>query len=286
MTNQERISQHKRLHNRFSKQFRPVIKNALKGQYGSYVTALKSQGAQYVLSHLIAHLIDPALTSAVSQLYKTAGIAKAELTYRELQRLPRVAKKSGTLGFNAQWTNDIIAYFRLHLFDKVVLPISETTKDYIERVLQQGITEGWGIDRMVQEIERVDYLNGRVERILRTEINRAVNYGNELAADSFGYLTMKRWISVHDNRTRHAHLTADGQTVEVDKYFTVGGEALDFPGDPKGSADNTVNCRCVTSIEAIRDTRGRLVPKDREQVPKVRGRLRAGIQSAIDELLR
>lgn len=285
MTISERITQHKRLHNRYSKMFRPVIKSALKSQYSFYVKSLRDHGVQYVFSHQVAHLIDPSLTSAVSHLYKTAGIAKAELTYRELQRLPRVAKKAGTLGFNAQWTNDILAYFRLHLFDKVVLPISETTRDYITGVLKKGIAEGWSIDRMVLEIERVDYLDGRVERILRTEINRAINYGNELAAGTFGYLTMKKWIAVHDNRTRHAHLSADGQTVEVDKYFTVNGEALDFPGDPKGSPENTINCRCVTAIEATRDTRGRLVPKDREQIPKVRGRIRTAVQEAIDALL-
>lgn len=285
MTKPEKIAQHKRLHNRFSKQFRPVVHTALKSQYDFYTSSLKSHGVQYVLSHGQAHLIDPLVTAAITRIYVVAGIARATLTYRELQRLPKVEKKSGAMGFNAQWTNDIIAYFRQNLFNKVVLPISETTKEYIESVLKKGIAEGWSIDRMVLEIERKDYLDGRVERILRTEINRAINFGEKMGADAFPFKTKKEWISVHDDRTRSAHIEADGQVVEVDGYFSVGGEKLDFPGDPQASAENTVNCRCTTSITAVRNNRGGLIPDDSATHPPITGEQRTRIQEAIDALL-
>lgn len=285
MTRQERIQQNQVLRNRYERQFRPVVKAALAGQYASYVKSLRDNGAQYVIDHPVANLVDPALTSALQQMYIHAGIGRASLTYRELQRLPRVQKKAtGNIGFNAQWTDDILGYFRNNLFNKVVLPISETTQEYISNVLKQGTAEGWSIDRMVQEIERKDYLDGRVERILRTEINRAINYGNELAAKTYSYKTQKRWISVHDNRTRHPHALADAQVVNIDEPFIVGGERLFFPGDPNGSATNTINCRCVTEIVAIRDNTGRLTPKDTAQ-PRVSGRLRGAVQDAIAELL-
>ena len=36
----------------------------------------------------------------------------------------------------------------------------------------------------------------------------------------------------------------NGQKVgEFDKFF-VGGEELEYPGDPKGKAGNIINCRC------------------------------------------
>lgn len=283
MTRAEKIKQTERLRKRYEKAFRPIVKRALKRQYSSYVTALRENGAQYVIAHPVAHLVDAELTVAIQQLYTQTAIAKASMTYRALLRLPRVEKKRGTLGFNAQWTSDILNYFRLHLFNKVVLPISETTQDYIRRVLEQGIAEGWTIDEMVERINRQDYLDGRVERILRTETNRAINYGNELAAKTYDFKTQKRWIAVHDSRTRHEHMDADGQQVDIDGSFSVGGEILDFPLDPNASAENTVNCRCHTEIIPIRDRQGRLVPKENKPV-RVTGRLRSQVREIIGEL--
>lgn len=138
---------------------------------------------------------------------------------------------------------------------------------------------------MVDKIEQQDYLDGRVKMILRTESNRAINYGNELAADKFEYKTQKRWVAVHDSRTRHWHLNADGQTVNQDGTFSVGGEQMEFPGDPNASGANTINCRCFSEVVAMRDDNGRLIPKDGQQPQaRVGGRLRAQLQSIYAEL--
>ena len=60
-----------------------------------------------------------------------------------------------------------------------------------------------------------------------------------------GIKTRKQWIATKDNRTRHEHGVADGQTVDYDQPFDVGGEDLMFPGDPSGSPWNVYNCRCT-----------------------------------------
>lgn len=224
------------------------------------------------------------MTPVITQLYIQAGLAKANQTLGELRRLPKVQKKRTSFGYNEEWTAKIIEYFSAHLFDKVVLPISDTTKEYIEKIIKKGIDEGWSIEQIVKEIEREDYLNGRVRRIIRTESNRAINYGNELAAGKFEYKTQKRWVAVHDNRTRHAHLNADGQTVNQDGSFNVGGEELQFPGDPNGSPENTIMCRCFSEVVAMRDGNGRLIPKEEQQPVRVRGQLRAELQSILAEL--
>jgi uncharacterized protein with gpF-like domain len=46
---------------------------------------------------------------------------------------------------------------------------------------------------------------------------------------------------------RPGHIAADGQVVDVDQPFIVEGEALMFPRDPSGSAENTIGCHCVQS---------------------------------------
>ena len=57
-------------------------------------------------------------------------------------------------------------------------------------------------------------------------------------------MKIKIWVATLDGNTRDAHAGADGQEVPIDMPFNVGGEALMFPGDPNGSAENVINCRC------------------------------------------
>jgi hypothetical protein len=84
----------------------------------------------------------------------------------------------------------------------------------------------------------------RAERIYRTEMTRARSMATQArqnqAAEAIPDLE-KVWLATGDTRTRDAHLTAHGQAVPVDGKFTVGGERLRFPGDPRGSARNVIN---------------------------------------------
>ena len=54
----------------------------------------------------------------------------------------------------------------------------------------------------------------------------------------------KEWIAARDERVRSAHAVANGQIVDFEDKFLVGGEYLDRAGDPRGSAANVINCRC------------------------------------------
>jgi uncharacterized protein with gpF-like domain len=61
----------------------------------------------------------------------------------------------------------------------------------------------------------------------------------------------REWIAASGERTRSSHNAADGQTVGMDEPFIIGGESLDYPGDPSGSADNVINCRCAVGYIVI-----------------------------------
>tara|TARA_R100001443_G_scaffold24077_3_gene36217 strand:- start:328 stop:1185 length:858 start_codon:yes stop_codon:yes gene_type:complete len=89
----------------------------------------------------------------------------------------------------------------------------------------------------------------QAQRIIRTEATNAANFATlQSATDIFGKEQMqKEWISALDERTRSAHAAAHGQIVDFNKKFNVGGEMLNHPGDPAGSAKNVVNCRCTTA---------------------------------------
>ena len=87
------------------------------------------------------------------------------------------------------------------------------------------------------------------KRIVRTESVNAANYAtNQSAVDTFGIENLqKEWIATFDDRVRIDHIQANGQVVDMDKKFLVGGEELSYPGDSAGSAANVINCRCTNA---------------------------------------
>lgn len=83
-------------------------------------------------------------------------------------------------------------------------------------------------------------------RIVRTEGHRINQEGFLDAgaeAKEHGADIVKQWDSTLDKVTRQWHQEADGQIVEWDKDFIVGGEHMKAPG-VGGSARNVCNCRC------------------------------------------
>lgn len=72
---------------------------------------------------------------------------------------------------------------------------------------------------------------------------------DEKLAHKRDYIWVKVWNSMHDDKVRDAHARADGQEAQLDRPFVVDGEELMYPGDPNGSASNTINCRCWITYE-------------------------------------
>lgn len=89
----------------------------------------------------------------------------------------------------------------------------------------------------------------RGEAIVRTEYGRIASTANYstlsgLAQGQKGL--QKEWSAVIDARTRPDHAAADGELRDIDETFDIGGEAALYPHDPRLSADQTINCRCIS----------------------------------------
>ena len=94
----------------------------------------------------------------------------------------------------------------------------------------------------------------RAEVIVRTEVNRTFSLSTQTrlgqAADA-GVTVKKYWLTAGDRRVRPSHVQAGkdygpANAIPHDKPFIVGGEKLMFPLDPRGSAEETIACRCVS----------------------------------------
>lgn len=140
-----------------------------------------------------------------------------------------------------------------HGLEKAKL-INATTDKLLQRKLQETISEGIGAGESMEKIrERVmeaasevfsAMSDARAIAIARTETMSSVNYGQFETYRGEG-IKRKEWLSTTDDRTRDAHIDANGQIVGIDEPFTVDGEELSYPGDPTGSAGNVIECRCT-----------------------------------------
>lgn len=128
--------------------------------------------------------------------------------------------------------------------------VGAVTADRLRDALTQGIGKGESIDKLAARVDGA-FLYGRSNAytIARTETHGAAEITNIAAARATGFALVKTWLATNDERTRDDHADADGQVVGIDEPFDVGGEELDFPGDPDGSADNVINCRCTATFE-------------------------------------
>lgn len=130
---------------------------------------------------------------------------------------------------------------------------SKRTIDIARRIISTGLAAGKSIAEIGKDLESnaaALTARSRGTTIARTEIHSAANVSSHKLAMSTGVKLNREWISTNDDRVRHDHSSADGQTVGMDGEFEVGGESLLFPGDPNGSPENVINCRCVVGYVA------------------------------------
>lgn len=121
---------------------------------------------------------------------------------------------------------------------------------YIKRHITSGIIQGKSVYKIADDLQR-DLTNmnrASAIRTARTAMTAAQNGGRQATMDSakaMGIKLRKRWVSAKDARVRDVHGKADGQTVNTDEPFIVGGEKLMFPGDSSSASGwNLYNCRC------------------------------------------
>jgi HK97 family phage portal protein len=129
-----------------------------------------------------------------------------------------------------------------------VKDINTTTKEKLQKTLSEGIESGEGIPALKNRVLSVmgEAKTSRAEKIARTETHNSVGKGTQETYSEAG-VKKKEWLTSMDGRERESHAAINGEVVEIDESFSNG---LSFPGDPSGSAEEVVNCRC-TILPAI-----------------------------------
>lgn len=127
-------------------------------------------------------------------------------------------------------------------------------KQQITASVTSSILQGKGIGKIADDLQsRIRDMNrASAIRTARTAVTGAQNAGRldtYSAARDMGIKLKKRWLATLDGRTRHEHRILDGQTVDIDKPFTVDGYELMYPGDTSAPGYLVYNCRCTQIAE-------------------------------------
>ncbi|UEM08074.1 phage head morphogenesis protein (plasmid) [Skermanella rosea] len=132
-----------------------------------------------------------------------------------------------------------------------VQAIAETAQGDVLKAVTAGVVAGEGTEAIARRIRKVSALSAwRAATIARTETHQAALFAQaetaRRAEQEYGLQLVKVWLPTLDSRTRDAHAAmARHPAIPLNEKFRVGGELMDRPGDPAGSAHNTVNCRCT-----------------------------------------
>jgi SPP1 gp7 family putative phage head morphogenesis protein len=116
----------------------------------------------------------------------------------------------------------------------------------IKGSLQAGLDAGDPIADIAKSVKAKfnEISSGRAKTIAMTETAAAYGHARNLAMQDAG-ISKKQWLTSGNDNVRPAHEEANGQIVDADEAFDVGGEPLRFPGDPDGEPENIINCHCV-----------------------------------------
>ena len=129
--------------------------------------------------------------------------------------------------------------------------VNESTYGSIKDALEEGASKGLSISDLADLVQGVfQSSDSRAETIARTEVIGAYNGSSQLLGETLpnDVVNGHEWLATQDDRTRPDHQDADGQQVDIEAMFMVGGEEMAYPGDPAGSAGEVINCRCTVVL--------------------------------------
>ncbi|WP_430391079.1 phage minor head protein [Dyella sp. 20L07] len=129
--------------------------------------------------------------------------------------------------------------------------ISTRALNKLNGSLIQHVIGGQSLSDTITDVQNI--LGGaprsRAMTLTYTEIGRVHSVAQDERLQQAGQIVpglRKRWLKSGKRQPRLDHVHAHNQIVAFDQPYVVGGEQLQYPRDPSGSAGNTINCGCLS----------------------------------------
>lgn len=234
-----------------------IYKRALSEQYKYVLDKLK-----YTDFRQWVNLVDAIPEKPVQDAFELFYPMNAPLATMTYTRLKKGKATDEEKQLNSIFSRKLTDIVRTVCGDKI-RTITSTSKEKIKQIIRDVIdeseTEGLGIPEMTSNIYKAVGANlrgngyARAKAIAQTEVISASNQASEYAAKSTGYQYRKFWSTSGLPNIRPSHIEAEQHSDAVngllpDERFPNG---LLYPGDPAGSAEEVINCRCTLMHEVI-----------------------------------
>ncbi len=239
--------------------------NSLKAQYLNFIERSKS--------------LDPNNWQDAADLINQEPIANFLKTFYRMaaplalmQRKFSVGEKSAQTGikYKAEGDNVYLSIYEQHMLyfleqesatsiKTITATSQERIKALIRETLAQGEAEGLGIEAIRKRLEQNvgaslrGNVRARARAIAQTEMIKASNEASHFAVESTGLEYRKFWSSSHLPGTRVSHIEAEQDSIARGglRKDEVHSNGLLHVGDPAGSVEEIVNCRCTELYEIV-----------------------------------
>jgi len=137
-----------------------------------------------------------------------------------------------------------------HLIFDSGTKISRTTLERIKEKIIRADQENWTVEQLTQAIWESEgiFAPWRARMIARTESAKIENWAQLEGYKETEFVDGKGWLSARIKTSRDEHIEAanryEDNPIRLEEKFLVGGEELEYPGDPSGSPGNVINCLC------------------------------------------
>lgn len=250
-------------------QWEDEIAERLEGYFKNEQTAIAKSAEACSTKQQLESAIDTTLSDQegdlkqlIYNIWQDVGTHFSEDTAKQLQEAEKRYNSDYQIkGIISIFTSKIISWL-LNLAATKVQQITETTREQLRKALADGVEAGESIPEIAKRIDSLyleEIIPNRSTVIARSEVIPASNWSSQEAAQQSGLTLEQTWLATEDKRTRPAHAEADGQTVPLGQKFTVGGEELAYPGDPSGSPENIIQCRCTQTYRRVKNNNKSIV---------------------------
>tara|TARA_Y100000310_G_scaffold279542_1_gene298731 strand:- start:257 stop:1087 length:831 start_codon:yes stop_codon:yes gene_type:complete len=230
------------------------VKRFYKSEYNKGIQSFLSMNAT---NYENTFVIDD-LTKLYRNLYVKIGLHFAKWYARTFDKY--ITKGVNPKQFESFWA-ERFAFLGMSIGAKRVTLVSGTAKKTLRKILTGFMSDenfmAMGVDQQARVLRNTfnTYSANQATRLVRTEATAAANFATMQSAQTIfpGSQMKKEWIASFDDRTRDAHAEADGSIVNHGDAFLVGGDFMQYPGDPAGSAANVINCRCSVAPFPVED---------------------------------
>lgn len=209
---------------------------------------------------IYSNITDEKIRDLFIDIYKEVGFDYSKRIKKEIE------KNTKNVLFSESFLQDILIFLageggvkivsvRGTLIEDIIKAIQDKLKNDTSLIaLQDAIFE---IVNKSQQFYKYQAL-----RIARTETTFASAFAAMREASKSNFELTKEWIAAKDDRTRRDHRLENGQIIDFNEPFIMAdGSQLQYPGDPKGTAAQVINCRCTIGFKAKRDKDGNIIFK-------------------------